>query len=164
MEEKYSKENIQKICSESYSYAEVIKKLGNIPRGGNYAIIKKYINLYNIDISHFTHQKWQSSPNQINNPNLHRSTEKWTYDTLFVKNSQAARKEVRKYILRHNIMKYQCQNCGCDGNWMGGIIALELDHIDGDNTNNEISNLRFLCPNCHALTDTYRGRNKGKNN
>lgn len=47
---------------------------------------------------------------------------------------------------------------------MNGVIALELDHIDGDNTNNEINNLRFLCPNCHALTSTYRGKNKAKNN
>jgi len=49
--------------------------------------------------------------------------------------------------------------CGCDGTWMGQTIALQLDHIDGDGTNNELSNLRFLCPNCHALTETYAGRN-----
>jgi len=35
-----------------------------------------------------------------------------------------------------------------------------LHHEDGDNSNNEISNLCYLCPNCHALTDNYRGRNK----
>lgn len=46
------------------------------------------------------------------------------------------------------------------GHWQDGIISLELDHIDGDNTNNEISNLHYLCPNCHALTKTYRGKNK----
>lgn len=42
-------------------------------------------------------------------------------------------------------------------------VSLELDHIDGDPTNNEKSNLRFLCPNCHATTDTYRSKNKNKN-
>lgn len=57
-------------------------------------------------------------------------------------------------------MDYKCDFCGCDGNWNDGIISLELDHIDGDITNNELSNLRFLCPNCHALTNTYRGKNK----
>jgi hypothetical protein len=35
-----------------------------------------------------------------------------------------------------------------------------LHHKDGDNTNNEISNLSYLCPNCHAMTDNYRGKNK----
>ena len=43
---------------------------------------------------------------------------------------------------------------------MNGEIALELHHIDGDTTNNELSNLQYLCPNCHALTKNYRGKNK----
>lgn len=43
---------------------------------------------------------------------------------------------------------------------MGRDIPLELDHIDGERSNNLLENLRLLCPNCHALTPTYRGRNK----
>lgn len=54
--------------------------------------------------------------------------------------------------------------CGNDGHWMGRVIALDLDHIDGNPHNNTKENLRFLCPNCHATTDTYRGKNKNKNN
>ena len=42
---------------------------------------------------------------------------------------------------------------------MGSKIALELEHVDGDNTNNDLSNLKFLCPNCHSMTPTWRGRN-----
>jgi len=38
--------------------------------------------------------------------------------------------------------------------------ALELDHIDGNNKNNTLKNLRWLCPNCHSMTSTWRGRNK----
>jgi hypothetical protein len=38
-------------------------------------------------------------------------------------------------------------------------MPLELDHVDGDKTNNQLDNLRMICPNCHALTPTYRGKN-----
>ena len=70
---------------------------------------------------------------------------------------------LRGYIKRHNILEYKCQKCGCDGHWQDGIISLEVHHINGNNTDNEISNLQYLCPNCHALTDNYRGRNIGNN-
>ena len=43
--------------------------------------------------------------------------------------------------------------------WLGAKIPLELHHINGDNTDNRIENLQLLCPNCHALTDNYRGKN-----
>ena len=39
------------------------------------------------------------------------------------------------------------------------MLALQLHHIDGDHENNEVSNLTFLCPNCHAITDSYGGKN-----
>ncbi len=41
-------------------------------------------------------------------------------------------------------------------------MPLELDHVNGDPTDNRLENLRILCPNCHALTDNYRGRNIGR--
>ena len=43
---------------------------------------------------------------------------------------------------------------------MGEPISLELDHINGDSFNNDVNNLRLLCPNCHSITNTFRGRNK----
>ena len=86
--------------------------------------------------------------------------EKYKLEQVLKKNSPVTQKVLRGYIERHNILPYQCEICGCDGNWQNGKIQLELDHKDGDNTNNEITNLHYLCPNCHALTTTYRGRNK----
>lgn len=90
--------------------------------------------------------------------------EKYTLDQVLKKDSPVAQKVLRGYIERHNVIPYKCEVCGCDGKWQGGEIKLELDHKDGDNKNNEISNLHYLCPNCHALTDTYRGRNKKSQN
>lgn len=54
----------------------------------------------------------------------------------------------------------KCSICSIS-NWLEKSITLELDHIDGDSTNNVKSNLRLLCPNCHSQTPTYKGKNKG---
>lgn len=65
----------------------------------------------------------------------------------------------KKQLIR--IRGHQCENCGSK-EWMGLPIPLEVDHIDGNATNNDSKNHRLLCPNCHAQTPTYRGRNRGK--
>ena len=90
------------------------------------------------------------------------TNEKYHITDVICKNSKVTQKVLREYLRRYSLLPYVCENCGCDGHWQNGIISLELDHKDGDNTNSELSNLRYLCPNCHALTDTYRGRNKKK--
>lgn len=55
----------------------------------------------------------------------------------------------------------KCNHCGITV-WQGKRITLEIDHIDGNNKNNERDNLEGLCPNCHSITDTWRGRNKAQ--
>lgn len=156
----YDKEWLQELCQDSYSYAEVLKKAGRKQGGGTQKTLKNKIEEYQIDISHFTGQRWQQSPNQ----KPQQRKEKYDLNEVFIKNSPVTQKVLRGYIERHQVIEYKCQTCGCDGEWQNGIIALEVDHIDGDNTNNEISNLRYLCPNCHALTETYRGKNKALKN
>lgn len=55
---------------------------------------------------------------------------------------------------------HKCQICNLDS-WRNQKIPIEMDHIDGNNENNDLSNLRLLCPNCHAQTPTYKAKNKG---
>jgi hypothetical protein len=52
-----------------------------------------------------------------------------------------------------------CECCGLT-EWLGRSVPLELHHKDGDRANNLLRNLELVCPNCHALTDNYRGKNK----
>jgi 5-methylcytosine-specific restriction endonuclease McrA len=58
---------------------------------------------------------------------------------------------------------YCCNKCGIS-EWQGFKISLELEHKDGNSTNNVRENLEGLCPNCHSITDTWRGRNKPSKN
>jgi len=155
----YTKEWLEELCATSYSYSEVLRKAGRKPGGGANETLKRKILEYGIDVSHFTGQRWQNAPTYV--PQV-GTREKYTIEEVFTKNSTITQKVMRGYVERHKLIPYVCDNCGCDGNWQGGLISLELDHIDGDNTNHELSNLHYLCPNCHALTITYRGKNKGK--
>ena len=159
----YTKQWLQELCEESYSYAEVLKKAGRRQTGGNQENLKKKICEYGIDVSHFTGQKWYSSPGRVCNLG-ELAQEKYRPEEVFVMNSPVRQKTLRGYIERHNVLEYRCVKCGCDGNWQGGKIALEVDHVDGNTRNNTISNLRYLCPNCYALTETYRGKNKTSKN
>jgi hypothetical protein len=68
---------------------------------------------------------------------------------------------LRKRLIREGYFKYECCNCKLS-EWMGEPMRLELEHINGINTDNRIENLKILCPNCHSLTDTYCGKNKKK--
>lgn len=55
----------------------------------------------------------------------------------------------------------KCQVCNLTS-WLDREIPIELDHIDGNPENSTKENLRLICPNCHAQTETYRGKNMGK--
>ena len=78
----------------------------------------------------------------------------------FYKNSPISSSQLRVKILRDGLKPHKCENCNLS-EWMGVPIPLELEHKDGDHYNNEWDNLALLCPNCHALTDTHSGKNKG---
>lgn len=68
---------------------------------------------------------------------------------------------VRKYLVYR--LGERCSNCGWETRHpIRGRVPVEVEHIDGDWRNNRLENLTLLCPNCHALTSTYRGLNRGR--
>lgn len=65
---------------------------------------------------------------------------------------------LRRHLFEH--WGHECQVCGLS-EWMDEKITLEIDHKDGNSENNKLENLRLICPNCHAQTDTYKSKNIG---
>jgi Zn finger protein HypA/HybF involved in hydrogenase expression len=69
----------------------------------------------------------------------------------------------RKHLIKNNALgEHKCNECGLGDKWNEKPITLELEHIDGDKNNNNRSNLKWLCPNCHSQTQTYRKNNRNK--
>lgn len=78
----------------------------------------------------------------------------------------SGKKKMRSYNLRIRLIvegykKNECERCHTI-EWQGEVLVLELDHKNGNNKDNRLENLQILCPNCHSLTPTFRGRNHKK--
>lgn len=69
--------------------------------------------------------------------------------------------KVRIKLLAEGLKEHKCEYCGLE-TWLGRPIPLELHHKDGNRHNNTIENFALLCPNCHAFTESYRGKNCAK--
>ena len=146
---------LKNVAKESTSFRQVIQKLGLVPAGGNYDQIKRYIKELNIDVNHFKGRGWSRG---LNHPSWYVQT----LEEVLVKGSTYQSFKLKKRLFRTGLKKIACEECGWAKTSKDGRIPLELDHINGDKFDNRITNLRILCPNCHSLKPTHRGKNKRK--
>ena len=149
---RYTEEELKEAIRTSPSIAAALRKLGLVSRGGNYATLRRAIERLDLDVSHMT--------GQGGNKGKKFGPKRPLSDYL------SNRREIQSYKLKNRlllegIMKPQCMKCRRI-TWNNRPIPLELDHMNGDNADNRLGNLRLLCPNCHAQTPTYRGKNMGK--
>ena len=82
----------------------------------------------------------------------------WLTEGNWVQKENGVVKWMRRYI--HELNNHSCTVCNLS-EWNGKPITLEVDHIDGQYLNNNVDNLRSICPNCHSQTETYKAKNKG---
>lgn len=136
----------------SRSLREVIKGLGLIPAGGNYATIQARIARLHIGTKHFLGKGWNKGLAFV-------PVKAKPLGELLRKNSNAQSYKLKRRLLREGLKKEACEECGWCAKSVDGRVPVELDHINGDRKDNRLSNLRILCPNCHSLQQTHRGRN-----
>lgn len=145
--ERFTRQEIEQFVKESFSYAQLAKRIGyddSSKNGSAYRVVHEMIDVLSLDTSHFKGQGW-------NKDNFDYS--RFTYGKK-IKSSQAVDAIIA-------LRGHKCEVCGLT-EWMNNPIPLEVHHIDGQELNSELDNLLLTCPNCHALTDNYRGRNINK--
>jgi 5-methylcytosine-specific restriction endonuclease McrA len=148
---KWTEEQFRVAVAKSDSIAQVIRKLGLAVAGGSYKTVGHYITVWNLDISHFVGRAWVGTrPGPV-------PGQRYTLETIFCEDSTYWSSDLLRIILREGYRERRCESCGLD-EWLGQPIAIEVDHINGKHNDHRLSNLRLLCPNCHAQTSTWRGR------
>ena len=134
----------KKIISESTTIKEVAEKIGySSGRSARWRISDRILS-DNLDVSHFRNWiQYKSIPTE----------------NLLVSDSKTNNQTIKKRVIEDGLLKYVCVSCGNTGEHNNKPLVLHMDHIDGNNKNNNLSNLRILCPNCHSQTNTYGGKN-----
>lgn len=148
------KENLEKIIKNSNSLAETLKKLGKRAAGGNFKTLRKYIDKYDIDISHFNSE-------QIRREKFKKylTEKKKDLSEILTENSSYNRGHLKKRLYDEGVKERKCELCGQNEMWNGKRMSLILDHKNGIWDDNRIENIRIVCPNCNATLDTHCGKN-----
>ena len=149
---RWSDDDLRAAVSASTSFAATLRGLGLVPAGGNYVQVQRRIKELALDTSHFTGQGW--------NTGLFRPQPALPLDQLLVRGRWTTSHNLKQRLIRAGVKEAKCELCGWAERAADGRIPVEIDHVNGDKTDNRLENLRILCPNCHALQPTHRGLNQ----
>lgn len=142
-------EQFAELVARSQTYSEMLLALDYSPRGGAFRMLKERIAHERLGVSHllpngsFVKQyRWAPRP----------------HDEVFCENSTYnSGSNLKKKMLAVGWVN-ECAVCGIGPAWHGKLLSLQVDHINGERTDNREENLRLICPNCHSQTDTFAGK------
>ncbi|MET9865662.1 HNH endonuclease [Streptomyces sp. NPDC006386] len=142
-------EELRVAVAESVSLAGTLRRLGRTGSGAQRAQLRQWIAEDRLSTEHFlgqAHQRGKPRPTSARRP-----------QDILVKHD--GKRRTRTVVLRralHEVgLPEECADCGIGPEWLGKPMTLEVDHINGDWSDDRLENLRLLCPNCHAVTNTW---------
>ncbi|MEU8681829.1 HNH endonuclease [Streptomyces sp. NPDC048611] len=144
-----AEDQLRTAIAECASYADVMRSLGLPVNDANHRRIQRKVAHLGLDVSHFKRKSRRVVQPGRPKPLADR--------VLCVRPEGSTRvnRERLHRALGEVGVPYACAFCGNPGEWRDQPITLQIDHINGDWLDNRAENLRYLCPNCHSLTDTW---------
>lgn len=150
-----SDDELQSILDKSVSVGAVLIHFGLQNKGNNFKTLKERVLYSNLSMRELEANRVIARTNQLQTirPELNLN------DVLEGRISYVSGNNFKRRLLRDNILANECAVCGIKGIWNNQPLSLQLDHINGNNKDNSLPNLRLLCPNCHSQTETFAGKN-----
>lgn len=143
------------LVAASKSRAAVIRSLGFDPAPPLYRTLRQRLASLDISTDHF-------EPAHAAMRRSRRRRYRQSLDAILVEDSTyTSTATLKQRLIEEGLLEPACARCGLDC-WLGAPITLHLDHVNGIRNDHRLDNLRLLCPNCHAQTPTYGGRNVGR--
>jgi hypothetical protein len=146
---RYCEAEVREAVEGANNATEALRHLGLRPAGGNHRSLRRWIEHYGISIDHFGAHLTSRSVRRVASVPL---------QAVLVRDSTYSRKSLKRRLYDNGLKRRICELCGQGEQWQGREMALILDHVNGDATDNRLENLRIVCPNCNATLDTHCGR------
>lgn len=145
-----SSDELREVIKDATVLSDVLKFFGSDTSSSSYRLLKERLRIENIN---FDHVPLGLDCNK-NRPPRHKAIQPLLSDVL-IEHSSYTRGSLKKRLLKEGLIKNQCYECGIGPEWNNKPLSLQIDHINGVSDDNRLENLRILCPNCHAQTDTF---------